>query len=52
MYISAQNLGPVLNKDEKTLFGDANLEDVLNNAYGLGGIVDRSAITFGELPIS
>lgn len=52
MYISAQNLGPVLNKDEKTLFGDANLEEVLNESYGVGGIVDRSSITFGELPIS
>lgn len=52
MYVSAQNLGPVLSKDEKTLFGDANLEEVLNDAYGIGGIVDRSAITFGEMPIS
>ena len=52
MYVSAQNLGPVLSKDEKTLFGDANLEEVLNDAYGIGGIVDRSAITFGEMPIT
>ena len=52
MYVSAQNLGPVLNKDEKTLFGDANLEEVLNEAYGVGGIVDRSSITFGEVPIT
>lgn len=52
MHVSAQNLGPVLSKDEKTLFGDANLEEVLNDAYGIGGIVDRSAITFGEMPIT
>ena len=52
MYVSAQNLGPVLSKDEKTLFGDANLEEVLNDAYGIGGVVDRSAITFGEMPIT
>ena len=52
MYVSAQNLGPVLNKDEKTLFGDANLEEVLNEAYGVGGIVDRSSITFGEIPVT
>lgn len=52
MYVSAQNLGPVLSKDEKTLFGDANLEEVLNDAYGIGGVVDRSAITFGEMPIA
>lgn len=52
MYVTAQNLGPVLSKDEKTLFGDANLEEVLNDAYGIGGIVDRSAITFGEMSIT
>lgn len=52
MHVSAQNLGPVLSKDEKTLFGDANLEEVLNDAYGIGGIVDRSAITFGDIPIT
>ena len=52
MYVSAQNLGPVLKKDEKSLMGDVNLEVLLNEAYGIGAQVDRSSITFGDVPIT
>lgn len=52
MYVSAQNLGPVLQKDEKSLMGDVNVEVLLNEAYGIGAQVDRSSITFGDVPIS
>lgn len=52
MYVSAQNLGPILQKDEKSLMGDSNLETLLNEAYGIGAQVDRSSITFGDVAIS
>ena len=52
MYVQAQNLGAVLQKDGKSPLGDANLEIVLNEGHGIGAIVDRSSITFGDIPIS
>ena len=52
MYVKAQNLGAVLQKDGKLPLGDANVEIVLNEAHGLGAIVDRSSITFGDVAIS
>ena len=51
MYISAQNLGAVLQKDGKLPLGDANVETVLNEAHGIGAIIDRSSITFGDVAI-
>lgn len=52
MYVQAQNLGAVLQKDGKSPLGDANLEILLNEAHGIGAIVDRSSITFGDIAIS
>jgi len=52
MYVSAQNMGAVLQKDGKLPLGDANVETVLNEAHGIGAIVDRSSITFGDISIS
>lgn len=52
MYVQAQNLGSVLQKDGKSPLGDANLEIVLNEGHGIGAIVDRGSITFGDIPIS
>ena len=52
MYVQAQNLGSVLQKDGKSPLGDANLEILLNEAHGIGAIVDRSSITFGDISIS
>ena len=52
MYVQAQNLGSVLQKDGKSPLGDANLEILLNEAHGIGAIVDRSSITFGDIAIS
>ena len=52
MYVSAQNLGAVLQKDGKLPMGDANVETVLNEAHGIGAVVDRRSITFGDVAIS
>ena len=52
MYVQAQNLGAVLQKDGKLPLGDANIEILLNEAHGIGAIVDRSSITFGDISIS
>lgn len=52
MYISAQNLGAVLQKDGNLPLGDANVETVLTEAHGIGAIIDRSSITFGDIAIS
>lgn len=52
MYVSAQNMGAVLQKDGKLPLGDANVETVLNEAHGIGAVVDRSSITFGDISIS
>ena len=52
MYVSAQNLGAVLQKDGKLPMGDANVETVLNEAHGIGAVVDRRSITFGDIAIS
>ena len=47
MYAFTQDLGPVLNADGKSAKGNANLEDVLTNGYGLT-TVDKRSITFGD----
>ena len=47
MYAFTQDLGPVLNSDGKSAKGNANLEDVLTNGYGLT-TVDKRSITFGD----
>lgn len=52
MYVSAQNLGAVLQKDGKLPMGDANVETVLNEAHGIGAVVDRRSITFGDVAVS
>ena len=52
MYVQVQNLGSVLQKDGKLPLGDANVELLLNEAHGIGPIVDRSSITFGDISIS
>jgi hypothetical protein len=52
MYVQAQNLGAVLQKDGKSPLGDSNVEILLNEAHGIGAIVDRSSITFGDIAIS
>lgn len=52
MYVSAQNLGAVMQKDGKLPIGDANVETVLNEAHGIGAVVDRRSITFGDVAVS
>jgi hypothetical protein len=52
MYVQAQNLGAVLQKGGKLPLGDANIEILLNEAHGIGAIVDRSSITFGDISIN
>lgn len=52
MYVSAQNLGAIMQKDGKLPIGDANVETVLNEAHGIGAVVDRRSITFGDVAIS
>lgn len=52
MVVQAQDLGPVLQKDGKSPLGDANVEVLLNEAYGIGAIVNRDAVTFGDVPIN
>lgn len=47
MYAFTQDLGPILNSDGKSAKGNANLEDVLTNGYGLT-TVDKRSITFGD----
>lgn len=47
MYAFTQDLGPILNADGKSAKGNANLEDVLTNGYGLT-TVDKRSITFGD----
>ena len=47
MYAFTQDLGPILNSDGKSAKGNANVEDVLTNGYGLT-TVDKRSITFGD----
>ena len=47
MYAFMQDLGPILNSDGKSAKGNANVEDVLTNGYGLT-TVDKRSITFGD----
>ena len=50
MYIYSQNAGPIRTNDNKKNFGNANLQDVLVNGYGMSD-VDQRSITFGDIPI-
>jgi hypothetical protein len=50
MHVFTQDLGPVLTSDGKKVKGNANLEDVLKNGYGLA-TVDRRSITFGDIQV-
>lgn len=52
MSVFAQNIGPVLDKNGELPLGDANVEVLLHTAYGIGTIVDRNSITFGDISIS
>lgn len=47
MYAFTQDLGPILNSDGKSAKGNANIEDVFTNGYGLT-TVDKRSITFGD----
>lgn len=51
LFAYTQDLGAVLNNDGKTQLGNANLQDLFTNAYGMA-IVDRRSVTFGDMLIN
>lgn len=51
MYAYTQDLGAVMNNTGKSALGNANLQDVLTNGYGISTDTDRKSVTFGDMLI-
>ena len=51
LYAYTQDLGAVMNSTGKSALGNANLQDVLTNGYGVSTDTDRKSVTFGDMLI-
>lgn len=51
MYAYTQDLGAIMNNTGKAALGNANLQDVLTNGYGISTDTDRKSVTFGDMLI-
>lgn len=51
MYAYTQDLGAIMNNTGKSALGNANLQDVLTNGYGISTDTDRKSVTFGDMLI-
>lgn len=47
LYAYAQDAGPIMDKDEKTMIGNSTLSNIFNNT-AVGSVVDRNSILFGS----